>query len=329
MPISNRQIVLDASVNTSNITSGLLNPEQSREFIRQAFEKTALGGVIRRVMRTSRTGEIDKIGIAGRILRKKVENIDATSSGGAPVPDAATGQITGYRAKPNYSSVPYACTAVRLPWEVTEEALRENIEGESLEATISALMATQVGVDLEDLLLNGDSATASGNADYDFLKINDGWVKQILAGGHVSDATDNTDLLSIFYAAVAALPNKYNNGKLRWLVSPHMKQNWEQYLLNQAVTAGGNVPDSLYSAPVSIPMLSVPSLPDDKILLTDPQNLVDVNTYGMKIRKTTEGERAIMEDKRFYVIHFDLDAVVEELDATAIITNIGAVTPTP
>ena len=42
----------------------------------------------------------------------------------------------------------------------------------------------------------------------------------------------------------------------------------------------------------------------------------------MKIRKTTEGEKAIMMDKRFYVTHLDYDPIVEELDATAIIKGL-------
>jgi hypothetical protein len=61
---------------------------------------------------------------------------------------------------------------------------------------------------------------------------------------------------------------------------------------------------------------------DDKILLTDPQNLVVVNTYSMKLRKTVEGKEAIMKDKRFYVAHLDFDAIIEELDATAVIENL-------
>ena len=54
----------------------------------------------------------------------------------------------------------------------------------------------------------------------------------------------------------------------------------------------------------------------------EPVDLIVVNTYGMKIRKTTEGKEAIMKDKRFYVVHFDFDPIIEELDAAAIITNI-------
>ena len=67
-------------------------------------------------------------------------------------------------------------------------------------------------------------------------------------------------------------------------------------------------------------------MPDDKLLLVDPKNLIVVNTYDMKIRKTTEGKDAVMQDKRFYVIHFDFDTIVEELDAAAIVTNLNALT---
>ena len=324
MAITNTEIIRKAgALTTGGVTSGLLNAEQSRTFLKQVFEATALGGLIRRELRRSKTGEIDKIGIASRILRKKVENIDANSNGSVPVLDPETGQITGYRAKPSFSQITYATTAVRLPWEITEETLRENIEGQGLEATVTNLMTTQLGIDLEDLYLNGDEATATTDPDHDFLYINDGWVKQILNGGHIKDAMEGGMDLDLFYDAVQAMPNKYNNGNLRWLMSPHRAQNWERYLLQKGLKAGGSYPDSLYKSPASIPTVTVPALSDDKIILTDPKNLIVVNTYGIIIRKTVEGKEAIMNDKRFYVVHLDFDPIIEELDATAIITNIG------
>lgn len=305
---TNRAIINKAkeAITTATMTSGLLNAEQSRQFIQQTFDATALGPLVRHEMRTAKTGEIDKIGIAKRIIRSKTENAD-----------------DGYRATVTPSSLSYATTPVRVPWEITEETLRENIEGQNYESIVTNMMTTQVGVDSEDLYLNGDTATASSDADYDFLKINDGWVKQIKNGGHVTDMADKTVGLDMFYNAVASVPNKYNNGKLRWIMSPHRAQEWELFLMNKIIDAGGAVPDSVYSSPVSIPHIECPSLSDDIILLTDPKNLIVVNTYDMKIRKTTEGKEAIMQDKRFYVIHFDFDPIIEELDATAIITNIG------
>lgn len=257
-------------------------------------------------MRTAKTGEIDKIGIGRRILRKKTENND-----------------DGYRAGVKTSQIEYSTTAVRLPWEITEETLRENIEGQNLETIITNLMTTQLGIDLEDLYLNGDEATDASADDYDFLKINDGWIKQISNGGHVYDASAETSMsLDLFYKTLAQIPNKYNNGKLRWLMSPRRAQEWELFLLNKVIGAGGAVPDSIYTAPARIPAIECPSLDDSTILLTDPKNLIVVNTYGVKIRKTVEGKEAIMMDKRFYVTHLDYDPIIEELDATAIIKGL-------
>jgi len=321
---TNKSIVNKAALSTDNMTAGLLNPEQATQFLKQIFEATVLGGVIRKEVRRAKTGVIDKIGIARRVVRKKVEGIDANADGSAPTLDPTTGQITGYRAVPNFAQVPYSTVAVRLPWEITEETLRENIEGQNLEATVTALMTTQLGIDMEDLNLNADTDTPSSDPDYLFLYINNGWIKQISGGGHVVDASGTSGMaLSLFYDALKAVPNKYNNGKLRWLMSPHRAQEWEQFLLEQGLSNGANFPDSLYKSPASIPVIEVPGMSDDKIILTDPKNLIVVNTYDIKIRKTTEGKDAIMADKRYYVVHLDFDSIIEELDATAIIENIS------
>ena len=300
---NNSTIIRKAAIATGTLASGLLNPEQARKFIQQTFDATNLGGLVRHEMRTAKTGEIDKIGIGRRIVRKKTENTD-----------------DNYRAGVDTSQIEYSTTAVRLPWEITEETLRENIEGQNFENMVTNLMTTQLGVDMEDLYLNGDEATEPTDKDYDFLKINDGWIKQIGNGGHVYDATSEDDMsLDMFYKALASLPNKYNNGKLRWLMSPKRAQEWELFLLNKVVNQGGAVPDSVYTSPARIQAVECPSLDDKTILLTDPKNLIVVNTYSVQIRKTTEGKEAIMQDKRFYVVHLDYDPIIEELDATAMI----------
>jgi len=324
---TNEDVLKAAGITTGDVTYGLLNPEQANMFIKQIFDATPLGPLVRHEMRRSKTGELDKIGIASRIVRKKVENIDANADGSIPVVDPSTGQVTGYRVKPNFSQVTYSTQAVRLPWELTEETLRQNIEGAGMEATITNLMTAQLGVDMEDLYLNGDTATPSTDPDRLFLYIKDGWIKQISNGGHVYDATNSTGEmdLDMFYGAVQAMPNKYNNGHLRWLMSPHRAQQWELFLLSQGLNSGANFPDSLYNSPAAIPTIRVPMMPDDKIILVDPQNLIVVNTYDIMIRKTVEGKEAIMADKRFYVVHLDFDTIVEELDATAIIENIGEI----
>lgn len=346
----NQQIIKDA-ITTGSLSSGILKPYQAKKFIQQTFDATNLGQLVRHEMRRERTGEIDKIGIAKRILRKKVENED-----------------DGFRQGVDTSQIEYACTSVRLPWEITEETLRENIEGEQYEAVVTNLMTSQLGVDAEDLYLNGNTDAGSATAfdsgtpyeagkivtyngalyefitshetgewnadevreigdagDTDFLKVNDGWIKQLKKGAHVEDRSSKSSgamSIDVYYDALQQLPNKYNNGKLTWLMSPHRKQEWDRYLLNQIISQGGAVPDSVYKSPASIPVVEVPSLSDDNIILTDPKNLIVVNSYSMKIRKTTEGKEAVMQDKRFYVVHFDFDPIIEELDAACIITGL-------
>ena len=304
----NQRIIKETAqaITTDSVTSGLLNPEQAKKFLKQTFDATPLMGAIRHVTRTAKSGEIDKIGIAKRILRKKTENTD-----------------DGYRAKTKFGSIHYQTEAVRVPWEITEETLLENIEGENFEKVTTDLMTKQIGVDTEDLLVNGDESVLASDPDHDFLYINDGFQKIIANEGHVIDVTGSDEMeMEMFYRAVSAMPNKYNNGNLRWIMSPTRAQQWELFLLNKVINNGGAVPESLYKSPVAIPSLPVPNMDNDTIMLTDPQNLIEVNTYSVKIRKTTEGKTAIMEDKRFYVVHFDLDAIIEETDATAMIKGL-------
>lgn len=304
---TNRQIVNKAgTIETSVVTSGLLQPYQAKKFLQQTFDATPLMQAIRHVMRVEKSGEIDKIGIGKRKLRAKVENVD-----------------DGYRAKPEFGSIHYETKAVRLPWEITEETIRQNIEGENFEKIVTDLMTKQTGVDTEDLLINGDEDTPNTDPDYDFLKLNDGIKKIITNGGHIVDVTGAEDMeMEMFYKAVAAIPNRFNNGRLRWLMSPTRAQQWELFLLNKVINNGGVVPEELYKSPVAIPSMQVPGLSNDVIILCEPLNIINVNTYAVKIRKDATSKDAIMQDKRFYVIHFDFDALVEELDATAIITGL-------
>lgn len=310
MPRTNEQIVKDTITTAGLAAGGALSPEQASKFLQQTFEATTLGGLVRHEKRRAKTGEIDKIGIGTRLLRKKVENVD-----------------DGYRGTVEHGKLEYATTAVRLPWEITEETLRENIEGQNYEKIVTDLMTKQVGIDLEDLYINGDESTASTATDYDFLKINTGWLKQLSTGSNLEDRSSKSSgamILDVFYDAIRDIPNKYNNGTLRWIMSPHRRQAWEQYIINQAVTVGGIITDKRVEAPAGIPIVEVPAMPDDKIILTNPKNLITVNTYDMVIRKTMEGKEAVLQDKRFYVIHLDFDCIIEEPDAAVLVYGLAS-----
>ena len=346
---TNEQIIKN-TITTDSVSHGLLTPYQAKKFLVQTFEATPFQQAIRHVTRTEKSGEIDKIGIGHRLLRPKVENT-----------------FDGVTASPTFGVVKYACEATRLDWDITNETLRQNIEGENMDDVVTNLMTKQVGVDSEDLLLNGeenataaeafsasttykagDCVTEAGGlyrfrvnhaagawnaaeaerigdaADKVFLGQNDGVIK-ILGGSHIIDASGAKEMeLEMFYRAVASMPTRFNDGTLRWMMSPTRAQQWELFLLNKVINAGGAVPESLYKSPVGIPSMGVPMMPDDTVILSNPKNFVQVNTYTMKIRKDETSVEAIRKDKKFYVIHFDFDAIIEEIEATAMITNLPA-----
>ena len=51
---TNEQIIKAAGVTTGDVTYGLLNSEQARTFIKQTFEATPLGALVRHEMRKAK-----------------------------------------------------------------------------------------------------------------------------------------------------------------------------------------------------------------------------------------------------------------------------------
>ena len=205
---SNKAIVNAAgqTITTAGLAAGgALNPEQAQKFIQQTFEATPLSGLVRHELRKAKTGEIDKIGVGRRLLRKKTENTD-----------------DGYRSGVKHGKLEYACTPVRLPWEITEETLRENIEGSNYETIVTNLMTRQIGCDREDLCLNGDERYAK--------------VKEFHKD-HISGEPREFSEMVKWYKAAADLGDwrsGYEYGK--WMIS-NDPLNAEKYLL-KAVSKG-------------------------------------------------------------------------------------------
>ena len=305
----NIQIVKD-SLRSDSITHGRLRPYQAEEFHKQTFEATPLAKAMRHVIRTEKSGNIDKIGIGRRIVRETHEGVD-----------------DGYRAGVDFGTVPYQTRRVRVPWEASEQFFEDSIEREDIGKTVMGLMTTQTGIDIEDLEVNGNENVASTDPDYNFLKINNGIIQQVTAGGHLLDAGQSTSYggnidYTVFGKLLRSIPSKHRGAGLRWLMSPGRQLDWETYLLGKSINSGGIVPDSFYDSPFKIPTIEVPNMPDDCVILADPLNFTDIRTLNMRIRKDDQSKDAIYKEMRYYVIILDFDVIVEELGATGIITGL-------
>ena len=297
-----------ATVTTTIAANGMLDPVQSRTFIRTVKEKGVLSAKMRLETPTAASGEINKLATGSRLLRGAPENTD-----------------DGYRAEPTFPTVPYATAKVRLPWEVTEDVFHENLEGESLEADLIDEFTQQLALDIEDLEVNGDTAAGAG-PDQAFLQINNGILKLLatVAGVHrVNGGTINAGAVSKahFFAAERAMPNKYRvAGNLVWLMSPNRASKYVEYLSDRATGTGDAALLSSDTEQLTIrrlPVIEVPSFPDDRIVLCNPRNFVRVISWQVRRRKVTgdtDWELAT-RDKRGYIFFLKHDVVIEEPDA--------------
>lgn len=314
MGLSNGNIIKKAAVTTAGRTDGMLNPEQSKAFIKMLFDDSSFLGELSHETRKSVKGTIEKLGIGRRLLRKQQE---------------ATDTLSGKGVDPVIGSVPYNCTDVLLGAEISEKFFRENIEQEGFEATFMAMIASQVKVDMLDLAFNGDSAVAADDPDHDFLSIDDGIVKQLETGSHILDASTlgATFTDSIFTGAIRALPSKYfDKNKYRWIANNDMYIRWIEYLKKRNTAAGDMaILNGTNINPLDVQWRIVPNFPNNKIILADPKNFEIVNTYDIQLRKTIEGKEAVYRDMRFYALHLNMDTIILEKDAVISIDKIPQV----
>jgi len=132
------------ALTTPDFSTGLLNDEQARSFVRQVFSTTPTLQQARTIPMRSKKMNVDRLGVGQRLLRKRSEGAAFSTS-----------------TKPTTTQVQLSAVDLQLPWEVTEEVFRYNLEGDGLEDTLIQMMTRQVGVDLSDLAWNGDTTIPS------------------------------------------------------------------------------------------------------------------------------------------------------------------------
>jgi len=160
--------------------------------------------------------ELDKVAVGERLVRVATEAVD-----------------TGENAGATFSKISLTTVKLRLDWELSAESLEDNIEGADLEDHIARLMATQFGNDLEDIAINGDTASADGS-----LKAFDGWYKRAKATAHVVDNAGATLNLASFNKMLKAMPRKFmqKRGELKFYTGSNAIQDY----LYDFVQAGGD-----------------------------------------------------------------------------------------
>ena len=308
---------------------GLLNPEQSSRFLDYMFDAAVIGKVARTVRMRADTTEIDRIGVGEKLMKLATEADDTASN------SAVT-----------FSKISLTTKKLRLDWELSTESLEDNIEGADLEDHIARLMATQAGNDIEDVVLNGNTAL-TGDALY---KSFDGIVKLAKASGRVVDNGAATGISrETFNKALKAMPRKYKQRRtdLRFLAGSNLIQD---YLFNASNNIQNVNPQDIassiirgdvaplggaagYVAPYAfgIPLVEVPLLPETQagdysgqtgshgdVHLTFPNNVV----IGVKRDVTVYRFFWPRKDSIEYTMYTRVGCQIEQADAWVVVKNV-------
>ena len=306
------------AVNPTGVASGLLNPEQARRFIDYVWDGTVLAKDGRRVTMRANTMEIEKVNVGERVIRAAAQALGNYENAGA-----------------TFSKVELTTKKIRLDWEVSTEALEDNIEGGALEDHLVRLMTSAFANDIEDLAINGD-----GGMD-PFLGIMDGFVNQVTTSGDAHEAvvtvSNNEWTPEVMQKIIYALPRKYravkqnlrfyagtdafagivaNNGTLADAIAaafdPRVAgtdRNRQSYLDGAGQTFG----NANITRVLGVDVLEVPYYPADYVDLTFPANRV----WGFQRDITVNREYQAKKDTIEYTVFVRLGIAWEELDAVA------------
>ena len=307
---------------------GLLNPEQSARFLDYMFDATVIGKVARTVRMRADTTEIDRIGVGEKLMKL-----------------ASEGENTGSNAAVQFSKISLTTKKLRLDWELSTESLEDNIEGADLEDHIARLMATQAGNDLEDVVLNGNTALSSDN----LYKAFDGIVKIAKTNGRVVAGLGAPVSREIFNKALKAMPRKYKQRRpdLRFLAGSNLIQDYlystSQNIQNvnpQDIASsiirgdqGGLGGPAGYVAPFAfgIPIVEVPLLKETQagsyatptgehgdVHLTFPNNVV----IGIKRDVTVYRFFWPKKDSIEYTMYTRVGTQIEQADAWVVVKDV-------
>jgi hypothetical protein len=338
---------------TVNSGNGNLYPDQANRFLDYMWDATILAKSARTIRMRSNTTEIDRVAVGQRIMTVAQEDrpVDWVNNTGS-------GAFTAQGAL--FSKISLTTRKLRLDWELSAEALEDNVEGPDLEDHIARLMATQAGNDIEDVLINGVGTSTGATGLMSAFK---GFRSLAVNNAHVVDAAGYGLDKSIFNAAIKALPRKYKQrrNQLRFFAGSNLVQD---YLYNLTASGGSVNPYDIASGIIrgetaandggpgtttpfafGIPVINVPLMDETRdstglqsgetsyssasanygdIHLTFPQNFIVGIKRDVVVYRVFQPKKDTIE----YTLFIRVGCAIENYDAHVIVKNLrtGAAT---
>jgi hypothetical protein len=322
--MDNVDIVKDALA-TADLKAGnggYLNTEQSNKFLRGIIDQPTIIKAARSVIIDGENKKIEKIGFGSRIMRPATENTALTSD---------------KYAKPTFGKVELSTKEVIAEVRLSYDTLEANIERGQLKNTIIAMIQERVALDLEELILQGNTASTDP-----YLAVIDGVLKK--ANSHVVDLKGAEVDLTAWTNLIKSVPSKYlrDQNAYRIWTSRNIDLAWKNQIASRNTVAGDRfLLENANATALGYQIQPIAMIPEDLTylgadgleggtaenadvanlglaLLGHPQNIV----VGFTRQVQMEQDKDITKRQHIIVVTMKVDVAVEETDAMGKLINI-------
>lgn len=304
----NKELIKKLDMFEADLDGGLLDGEKATKFLKKAIDESVIQKYARTMTLPAGSYTIPKLGFNDRILRRGQEAVALTEA---------------ERAKPNIDSVKIVTQEYIAEVRLSYDVLMHNVEKNGIEKTIKDAMAGRIGLDVDDLVLNGDLTSLDP-----FFNAQNGFR---LSAGLDVDLAGAIFNKSAMKTMTAAMPAKFKRNKqnLAFFASTLSEENYRDQLSSRATAMGDKYTEGI--APVfynASRIISTPIMSEEfgtapnfrtQALFTDPRNMI----IGYENRVHFEMERDISARVLKIVATIWVGSIYEDADAVVRAINVG------
>lgn len=303
--MNNRDIVAKADIAVSNLIAdgGYLNADQSAKFIQMLIDEPTIINQARVVQMNSPRKRIEKIGFGSRIL-----NV---------APSSGTSLAAGRRSRPDLDLLTMTTTELLAEVWIPYDVLEDNIEKGGLEDTIMSMIVTRTSLDLEELLILGNTSSSDT-----YLATMDG-ILELTPTRNIYEAGGVTNITrTLFKTAMQMMPTRYlrNRALMRFFTSHNVEMEYRDSLAGRATGLGDNLHQTFNPVfAYGTQLVPCALMPDDRFWFSYPNNIV----FGVQREITIEADRDIRRRVLIIVLTLRIAIALEEPTAAVIIQNFA------
>lgn len=318
-----KELIERADLTIQNLLDdgGLLPPELAETFYRKVLDVQTIFNDVRQVPMSRNELKVPTIVSAGRMLRAARNMYSSGSTGD----DQGYGDPYRALAKSERSTVNTGIITLKtdeliasmyLTYELLEDIVEGGqIDNTAFQALVLDIMAEQIGLDLEEKLVLGD--TGSGD---DFLALQDGMLKLVTSNLVNQNSAPISHVL--FAQMIKSLPVRFRSRlpRMKFYVNANVEIDYRAQLAARMGALGdsaltGNAPVQV----LGVPLVRCGFMPTDNAILTDPMNIL----FGVQRRFRLATERS--EENRLIkiVVTMRVGQNVEDEQMMVKASNIG------